>query len=109
MPGSEESRLMKAAALKYDQESGGAPVIVAAGAGLVAQRIIDIAQNSGVPVYHDDGAATMLSKLALGESIPEELYNVVAQIYVSVIRAADESKAAKHPSAPVRDSSLRSE
>jgi len=93
MSKSESEQLLHAAALKYEPEGDRAPVIVASGAGYLAQRIIDIAQNNGVSVYHDDNAATLLSKLALGASIPQELYTVIAEIYVSVIRAADAAKA----------------
>lgn len=71
----------RAVALQYgvmDQ----APVVVAAGMGYLAERIVDVAGESGVPVYEDNSLATILSQLELGQEIPEELYRAVVEIYV---------------------------
>ena len=92
--GYEDVRDMKAAALKYNSDDNAAPIVVAAGAGYVAQQIVEIADEFGVAVYHDDSAATLLSRLELGTQIPPELYNIIAEIYVSLINAADKSKKA---------------
>lgn len=86
---------MRAAALKYDPEQNSAPVVVAAGTGYVAQKILSIADECGLTIYHDDSAATLLSKLDLGQSIPPELYQMVVEIYMSIIAAADASKKTK--------------
>ena len=66
----------RAVALQYgvmDQ----APVVVAAGMGYLAERIVDVAGESGVPVYEDNSLATILSQLNVGQEIPEELYRAV--------------------------------
>lgn len=71
----------RAVALQYgvmDQ----APVVVAAGMGHLAERIVDVAGESGVPIYEDNSLATILSQLELGQEIPEELYRAVVEIYV---------------------------
>lgn len=71
----------RAVALQYgvmDQ----APVVVAAGMGYLAERIVDVAGESGVPVYEDNSLATILSQLNVGQEIPEELYRAVVEIYV---------------------------
>lgn len=85
-------RDMKVAALKYSSEQNNAPVVVAAGSGYVAQRIISIADECGISIYHDDGAATLLSSLNLGQEIPQELYQMVVDIYMTVIATAQNSK-----------------
>ena len=71
----------RAVALRYD-ESGGAPVVVASGMGYMAEKIIEVASESGVPVYEDNSLATMLSQLALGQEIPDSLYRAIVEIYV---------------------------
>ncbi|MDL2234379.1 EscU/YscU/HrcU family type III secretion system export apparatus switch protein [Ruminococcaceae bacterium OttesenSCG-928-L11] len=85
-------RNIRAAALKYNTNQDQAPVVVAAGSGYIANRIIEIADECGVTVYHDDSAATLLSKLNLGREIPPELYQMVVDIYVSVMSASDSLK-----------------
>jgi flagellar biosynthesis protein len=55
-----------------------APRVVASGAGLVAQRIIDTANEAGVPVRSDPALSEALSALELGDEVPETLYAAVA-------------------------------
>ena len=83
---------LKAAALKYDQEKHGAPCVVAAGTGYIAQKILQVAIENGVTIYHDDSAATLLAKLELGQEIPPELYQIVVNIYISLLQLAEERK-----------------
>lgn len=82
----------KAVALKYNADEDLAPVVIASGYGDVAERIIDIAENRGIPVYRDDSAASMLCMLDVGASIPEELYQVVATIYCQILTTASKLK-----------------
>lgn len=77
-----------AVALKYNPEQDYTPVVVASGHGKVAERIINLAEENGVPVYRDDSTAAMLTMLSVGEGIPPELYQVVAGIYVKVVELA---------------------
>ena len=80
---SQFERLQKAAALKYsDEGTDAAPVVVASGSGHIAQKIIGIAEKSGVPVFRDNSLATLLSQLQSGTEIPPELYRAVVEIYV---------------------------
>lgn len=83
-----KSNPQKAVALKYDQNGSNAPIVVASGSGLVAQKIIDVAAKNEIPVYHDDNAAALLSQLDLGAEIPTELYQIVVDIYVELIKTA---------------------
>ena len=58
----------RAVALQYGPGSG-APVIVASGMGHLAERIVEVAVDSGVPVYEDNSLATILSQMELGREI----------------------------------------
>lgn len=78
----------KAVALKYNAEQDLAPVVIASGYGPVAERIIDIAETRGIPVYRDDSAASLLCMLEVGAAIPEELYQIVAAIYCRILAIA---------------------
>lgn len=71
----------KAVALQYGPGDG-APVIVASGMGYMAEKIVEVAAESGVPIYEDNSLATMLSQLALGQEIPDALYQAIVEIYV---------------------------
>ena len=73
-------------ALKYDERQSAAPIVVASGMGYVAEKMVEVANESGVPVYEDNSLATVLSQLNLGTEIPEELYKAVVDIYAYFLR-----------------------
>ena len=60
------------------------PRVVASGKGILADKIIEKARESSVPIHRDDKLADTLSRLDIGEMIPPELYEVVAEILVFV-------------------------
>ena len=72
-----------AVAISYDIDDA-APKIRATGKGAVAEKIIQKAKESDVPLYKDNKLANTLSKLQIGDMIPPELYEVVAEILVFV-------------------------
>lgn len=72
-----------AVALAYEP-SNEAPVIVATGKGYLAEKILKKAKEEHVPVHKDEKLAGALGKLELGDQIPPELYDVVAEILVFV-------------------------
>lgn len=74
-------RQKRAVALQYGPDDA-APVVVASGMGYLAEKIVDVAQENGVPVYEDDSLSTILSQLQLGREIPPELYQAIVEIYV---------------------------
>lgn len=77
-----------AVALKYDTSTMGAPVVVAKGAGLIAERIRELARHHGVPVVeHKFVARTLFRLVDIGKEIPNELYRAVAEILAFVYRA----------------------
>ena len=74
----------KAAALKYDPVTGGAPRVVAKGRGAVAEKIIDIAEKHNVPVHKDADLVEVLSGLDMDEEIPQDVYVAVAELLAFV-------------------------
>lgn len=76
----------KAAALRYDQFSDNAPKLVAKGQGLVAEKIIELAKEHGIPIVEDPLLVDSLIKLDLYEEIPPHLYEVVARIIAYIIK-----------------------
>lgn len=71
----------RAVALQY---AGGEspPVIVASGMGYLAEQIVKVATDSGVPIYEDNSLATMLSQMQLGQEVPDSLCQAIVDIYV---------------------------
>jgi flagellar biosynthesis protein len=82
----------RAAALKYDSDNS-APVVVASGAGYVADKIIETAQNNNVPIYQDNSLATLLSQLKSGTEVPEELFQAIVDIYLLFLNYLPEVQA----------------
>lgn len=78
-----EKKPKQAIALSYELGEE-APKIVATGKGILAEKIIEKAKETDVPIYQDSKLAKTLSKLEIGESIPPELYEVVAEILLFV-------------------------
>ncbi len=91
MSPSDSIRKKKAAALQYDPDKNGAPVIVASGMGYTAEKITETAMRAGVPVYEDDSLASLLTQLKLGAEIPPELFRAVVEIYVYFLKFADKN------------------
>lgn len=74
----------RAAAIKYDPEESNAPVMAAFGEGYVADKILSLAEEEGIPIVPDPDLTEMLAKLSVGDEIPPELYEVVARILVFI-------------------------
>lgn len=78
-----ETRDKTAVAVAYEPGDT-APRILASGKGTVAEKIIETAKENKVPFYQDHKLAETLSRLQIGDAIPPELYEVVAEILVFV-------------------------
>lgn len=78
-----ENKVKQAVALEYNPEED-APKVIASGRGILAEKIIEKAQEHDVPIHRDDKLANTLSRLEIGEMIPPELYEVVAEILIFV-------------------------
>lgn len=85
-----------AAALKYDPVGREAPELIAAGRGLVAEEILRVAKEHNVPLHEDAELVEALSRLELTESIPRELYAVVAEVLAYVFRVDAEAAKRSH-------------
>ena len=68
----------RASALSYGPDQN-APRVVAAGQGVVADRILEIAAAAGVPIREDAALVNALASLDLGQEIPEDLFVAVAE------------------------------
>lgn len=79
----EEKKRKQAIAIQCNPDEV-APKILASGTGIIADKIIEKAKSSDVPLYEDNKLANTLSKLDIGEYIPPELYSIVAEILVFV-------------------------
>jgi flagellar biosynthesis protein len=73
-----------AVALKYDDEKGRAPEVLASGKGDAAEKIIKKAEEEGIHLYEDKSLAQILSTLEIGTEVPPELYEAVAQVIAFV-------------------------
>ena len=61
-----------------------APVVTAAGMGVIADRIIEKAKDADVPVVYNKELTDLLCNVDVGDSIPSELYEAVAEIIAFV-------------------------
>lgn len=76
-----------AVALRYDSKAMGAPIVVAKGAGFVAEKIREIGRQHGVMIVENKLVARTLFKLVeVGREVPEDLYRAVAEILAFVYR-----------------------
>jgi len=76
----------KAAALRYRHGTDRAPAVIASGRGMLAERIISLALEHGIPVHEDSDLVEILSTLDLYEEIPPDMYRAVALVLVFVYR-----------------------
>jgi len=86
-----------AVALLYDQELGKAPVVIAKGADLVAQRIRELATENGVPIVENPPLARALFRLELDDEIPAEHFKTVAEIIAFVWKIKGRTPRLKAP------------
>jgi flagellar biosynthetic protein FlhB len=76
-----------AVALKYERAKDRAPIVLAKGENRFAQRIRAIAEENGVPTVENKPVARLLFAMGrVGENIPPELYQAVAEILALVYR-----------------------
>ena len=71
-------------ALRYKSGEDNAPIVIAKGADFVAMKIREIARENDIPIIENPPVARMLHKIDLGGIIPEEMFNVVAEILAHV-------------------------
>ncbi|QLQ21436.1 MAG: EscU/YscU/HrcU family type III secretion system export apparatus switch protein [Paracoccaceae bacterium] len=72
------------AVVRYDETTDKAPVIVARGTGAVAEKILQEARARGVAVENDHSLLYHLLDLDLGDAIPPQLYDVMAEVLLLI-------------------------
>lgn len=82
----EKPKPVQAVALRYDKAAGAAPKVTATGKGEIAKRIIDAAQAAGVDIVQDPDLLEVLGRVPIGEEIPPELFQAVAEILAFIYR-----------------------
>lgn len=89
-----EQKRRRAVAIHYDANDR-APRVIASGAGEIAKKILQLAQENDVPIKRDDSLVELLAQLDLNQEIPEEAYRAVAAILAFLYRADEEWKQKK--------------
>lgn len=79
-----EKKITRAAAISYDPIEDDVPILAAFGEGYLAEKIVSIAKESGVPVLPDPNLSSMLSRISVGDEISPELYEAVAKVLAFV-------------------------
>ena len=82
----------EAIALSYNPTEQDGPTVVAKGKGKIAENILQQAGLHNVPVYEDPSLVQLLGQLDLNESIPEELYQAVAEVFAFIYHLDKEHK-----------------
>lgn len=85
-----------AAAIRYDAEKKQAPIVSASGWGTIAEKIIELALENGIPLKNDPDLVQVLSKLKVGSEIPVELYRAVAEILAFIYSLNEEQRTKKN-------------
>lgn len=84
-----------AIALKYDKEKDGAPRVIAKGMRLKAEKIKELAKAAGVPFMKNTTLAAALYRVDVGQEVPEELYDAVAEVLNFVYALQQEQQGKK--------------
>jgi flagellar biosynthesis protein len=73
-----------AAVIRYDEENGGVPKVVAQGKGHIANQIIELAKKNQVHMQEDPLLVENLLDMDLGDNIPPQLYSVMAEVLLLI-------------------------
>ncbi|HKL78672.1 MAG TPA: EscU/YscU/HrcU family type III secretion system export apparatus switch protein [Gammaproteobacteria bacterium] len=76
----------RAVAVRYQAQENNAPVVTAKGYGTLAERLLNQAADTGVPVREDHFLVEVLSRLDVGAEIPPETYEAMAIILAEIYR-----------------------
>lgn len=82
----------QAVALKYQKNIQDAPVITAKGKGVTAEKIYETGKKYNIPIQKDPTLVELLGQLDINETIPEDLYQAVAEVF-AFIYSIDQKKA----------------
>jgi flagellar biosynthesis protein len=87
-----ETKIDKAVAVLYDDSKNAAPQIIASGKGEIARKIIETARKAGIHIQEDPNLIELLAKIPIGDEIPVELYQTVAEVLAFVYQVNDKFK-----------------
>lgn len=87
-----QTGIKEAVALRYQHEISDAPIVVAKGKGIIAKNILEKGKENNIPVQEDPTLVELLGQLNINDTIPEELYHAVAEVFAFVYRL-DQKKA----------------
>lgn len=73
-----------AAVIKYDEEKGTGPTVIAHGKGQVAKQIIELAEKNNIHMQEDPMLVENLLDMDLGDNVPPQLYAVIAEILLLI-------------------------
>lgn len=89
----EKTKPKQAVAIIYDEEgSGKAPKVLASGKGFLAEQIVATAKKAGVHIHEDPNLVELLAKVPVGDDIPVELYQTVAEVLAFVYQVNEKFK-----------------
>jgi flagellar biosynthesis protein len=88
---------LRAVALRYTPGQDEAPRLTAKGRGPVAEKILALARQHGVPIRQDPNLVQVLARLDLEQQIPPDVYRAVAEILAFVYRLSLEKGAQAKP------------
>ncbi|MCT6923530.1 EscU/YscU/HrcU family type III secretion system export apparatus switch protein [Metasolibacillus sp.] len=74
----------EAIALSYNPGENTGPKVVAKGKGKIAENILEQASLHNVPIHEDSNLVELLGQLDLNETIPEQLYQAVAEVFAFI-------------------------
>lgn len=80
----EKHKRKEAVALSYDPNSAQAPKVTAKGKGRIAENILEKAKEHNVPIQEDPSLVEILGQLNMNETIPEELYKAVSEVFAYI-------------------------
>lgn len=83
-------KMKRALALSYNETKQVAPQLSAKGKGLIAENIIKKAEENDVPIVEDPSLVELLSELNINETIPEQLYEAVAEVFAYIYQVEKE-------------------
>lgn len=94
----EEKQVRKEAiALTYKPGLVDAPTLVAKGKGKIAENILAKAKEHDVPIQQDASLVGLLGQLDINQSIPEELYQAVAEVFAFIYKVDQEKSKTNLP------------
>lgn len=95
---SEERYTQKEAiALSYDWAITSAPKVVAKGKGKIAGNKLEIAKEHAIPIQEDSSLVEILGQLNINDSIPEELYKAIFEVFAYIYQVDREHSLQKRP------------